>query len=224
MKLKHLPMSLPSNICVSLANLSFSELMDTLQKYPLAEVRMDLLNLTNQQYAEVFASHGALIATYRAGAISEQERAQQLIHALNWGAAFVDLEMETTPVWRLPIVTRAKELNRRVILSYHNYSSTPTCKELYDIADSLFDSGADIAKIACMVNLPSDNAKILSLYAKYANIVAIGMGQGGQISRIAAPILGAPFTFAAIAGKETAPGQLTQEQLQELFHLVGYKE
>ncbi len=45
-------------------------------------------------------------------------------------------------------------------------------------------------------------------------MVIIGMGEKGVITRVAAPMLGAEFTFAsAETGKETAPGQISKERL-----------
>jgi 3-dehydroquinate dehydratase len=47
------------------------------------------------------------------------------------------------------------------------------------------------------------------------------MGKEAQITRIAAPLLGAPFTYAALeSGRETAPGQLDKDTLAALLKLL----
>ncbi len=52
-------------------------------------------------------------------------------------------------------------------------------------------------------------------------MVIIGMGEKGVISRIAAPMLGAEFTFAAPeAGKETAPGQISKDKLLSIIRQI----
>jgi len=52
--------------------------------------------------------------------------------------------------------------------------------------------------------------------------VVIGMGEKGRITRVMAPFLGAEFTFASPeSGGETAPGQLSVNQLNELFNVIN---
>jgi len=52
-------------------------------------------------------------------------------------------------------------------------------------------------------------------------MVIIGMGEQGVISRIAAPMLGAEFTFAAAGvGQETAPGQISKDKLLSIIRQI----
>jgi 3-dehydroquinate dehydratase len=37
---------------------------------------------------------------------------------------------------------------------------------------------------------------------------------------LAAPLLGAPFTYASIKGKETAPGQMAFEEVEKFFNNI----
>ena len=54
-------------------------------------------------------------------------------------------------------------------------------------------------------------------------MVVIGMGREGLITRVAAPFLGAEFTFASPGkGKETAPGQLSRAELANLIDQIKY--
>ena len=47
------------------------------------------------------------------------------------------------------------------------------------------------------------------------------MGKPGKITRIAAPFLGAPFTYAAWNEKlATAPGQLTVDELMDIYDVL----
>ena len=47
------------------------------------------------------------------------------------------------------------------------------------------------------------------------------MGSKGRITRIAAPLLGSPFTFASISkGKETAEGQIEKDTLERIVRLL----
>ena len=73
-----------------------------------------------------------------------------------------------------------------------------------------------------MVHSSRDNARLLGLLDDSKKIVVIGMGDKGRITRIAAPLLGSPFTFASLSkGKETAPGQIDKEKLEALLRNIA---
>ena len=205
-------------ICVSIGSVSYEEVSAILSQSAMAEIRMDLLDMNADQYHRIFSSHNNLIATCRPGIYQERQRSELLQNALKSGAAYVDLEIETSEKWRKPIHLLAESLGRKLIISWHNYEKTPPAKELKSVVQSMFDARADIAKIACQVNSPEDNAVLLSLYAEFKNLVAIGMGKQGIITRLAAPLLGAPFTFAATDAFKTADGQLSKSQMEEFYH------
>ena len=53
-------------------------------------------------------------------------------------------------------------------------------------------------------------------------MIALGMGKKGKITRLAAPLLGAPFTYASpAAGSETGPGQLEMDTLIKIYSLLS---
>ena len=87
--------------------------------------------------------------------------------------------------------------------------------------DEFRKAGADIVKIASHVSRAEDLQNLFKLYRKDCRMVIIGMGKLGVISRIAAPLLGAEFTFAAPeAGKETAPGQISKDKLLSIIRQI----
>jgi 3-dehydroquinate dehydratase-1 len=138
----------------------------------------------------------------------------------------VDIEIEAGAAYKKEIMQTARLRECQVILSYHNFENTPSKKQLGTIIEQCFSQGADIAKIACRVHSETDSARILSLYdypgqLHKGKITAIGMGEKGKITRLAAPLLGAPFTYASQStGKETAPGQLDKDTLAKILDLM----
>jgi len=85
-----------------------------------------------------------------------------------------------------------------------------------------FESGGDIAKIACKVNSERDNARLLGLLDSGRDVIVIGMGEKGRITRIVAPLLGSPFTYAAPArGRETADGQPDRETMERYLRMLS---
>jgi 3-dehydroquinate dehydratase-1 len=137
------------------------------------------------------------------------------------------VEIETATAFKEAVTQACCKKGCKLIVSYHNYEKTPSKNELETIIEKCFGDGADIAKVACQVNSEAEAARILSLYDynrdnfKRKKIVVLGMGEKGKIIRLVAPLLGAPFTFAALsAGKETAPGQLDRQTLQDILRRI----
>ncbi len=209
-------------ICTSIASVDFETVMNLIEECEMAEIRLDLLDLDTEQIKQVFSqTKTPLIATYRPGKITEEERLEILKQTIDYGAKYVDVEIESLPDFKRTIVKHAR--NRcEVIISYHNYKITPVRYELESIVQQCFDQGADIAKLACQVNSKKETARILGLYSHYEGLVAIGMGELGKITRVASVVLGAPFTFAAIgAENSTAPGQLTGDELKSVYEILN---
>ncbi|MHB8056113.1 MAG: type I 3-dehydroquinate dehydratase, partial [Candidatus Aminicenantales bacterium] len=125
------------------------------------------------------------------------------------GAAYIDVEIETASADLERIARAVRARNCLLIVSFHNMKQTPARAVLEDIRRRGFEAGADIVKIACQSGGPADNARLLGLLDFPRPVIAIGLGPAGKITRLAAPLFGAPFTYAApAAGRETAAGQL----------------
>ena len=92
-----------------------------------------------------------------------------------------------------------------VIASYHNFAETPA--DLTDIADRAFASTAQIAKVATQVNRWDDNRRLFELLARPnpKPLIVAGMGDLGQITRLAGPSRGSYLSYAA-STRQAAPG------------------
>lgn len=130
----------------------------------------------------------------------------------------VRAQVEAPKEWKTEMVALAKKHNVQVIISHHNYDSTPNAERLQEIVTECFADGADIAKIAVAAQTKQDTARVLALHDDDRPVVMLAMGEQGKISRVAGPLLGAPFTFvAATPETATAPGQLTAAQMRGLY-------
>lgn len=212
-------------ICVSLADISYQQCKEIIKTVPMAEIRLDRLRLDQKEIHKIFGLSPYLIATYRPGKISETERKEILITAIESGAQYVDVEIESDTAFKKDILQACLTHQRKLIISYHNYDTIPSRDELEGIIDGCFEAGAHIAKLACRVGNETEAARILSLYEKELpvdkQLVALGMGEKGRITRVAATLLGAPFTFASMdTGKETAPGQLNLQSMEEILDRI----
>jgi 3-dehydroquinate dehydratase I len=212
-------------ICVSLANIGLNRCVELLSKLECAEIRLDLMELTVEEVKQVFASPCVLVATCRPGKYPWEERAHLLIQAIRSGARYVDIEYEADDKLLHLIREHADDKGVKLIISYHNFDETPSYEELEEIIRISRLKGADIVKIACHAKNGHDSAVILSLYHKNKDIIAFCMGREGVITRVAAPLLGADFTFAAVDETfATAPGQLTFEKMEKIYHIMDIQK
>ncbi len=208
-------------VCVSLSEPTLAGCLAALVGLPFAEIRMDRMHLSIDDVCTLFSNHKRLIATCRPGGIPDEERKELLIAAIDSGAAYVDVEIDSNAAYRQQIVAKAHMRNCKVIVSFHDHDRTPAKPDLDACVAACFAAGADIAKIACKAHTDRDNARLLGLLDDARRVVVVAMGVEGRIIRVLAPLLGSPFTFASLAeGRETAEGQIDREKLIRLIEMV----
>ncbi len=212
-------------ICICIANKNYDQCRRILNREELAELRLDLLDLTKSQVKRLFSIPARTIATCREGKFSDSERMDLLKTAIFSGAKYLDIELEMPIGMRETLIKLAKEHRCKVIISYHNFDLTPPIPELRSIIKICREAGAEIVKIACQVVNPDDSANLMSLYTLEKNIISFGMGIDGLITRLAAPLLGAEFTYAAAdKNSKTGPGQVTGKEMKSFYRILGYSK
>ncbi len=210
-----------NKICISIGEVDFLKCLRLAATSPLIEVRLDLMKLDPEKIDILAMQSHEWVATCRPGNYTERERTVQLSASIRAGATYTDLEYEASKEYRQPIIDLAKRLHTKVIISYHNYDSTPDISILDSIIKESVEMGADIVKLAVMAQSAVDCARVMSLYEHHNDIIAFAMGDTGKITRIAAPFLGAAFTYASIDETYlTAPGQLTASQLEVIYQML----
>jgi 3-dehydroquinate dehydratase I len=215
-------METKTKICVSIGKVPFDAITSILSKVEMAEIRLDLARLDEKEIRAVFSAHDNLIATCREGEYSDMERARLMEVAVENGAAWIDIEADAEPRWRKSMINLVKSSGSKLIISRHFYAHTPSSGELKKSVDEMFEMEADLVKIASHVNHPSEAAALLGLYSLHRKIVAIGMGPLGIITRVAAPFLGAPFTFASLGDDlMTAGGQIEYKEMAALIERIS---
>lgn len=191
-------------------------------EWEVVEVRMDRLGLGMDEIENLFRSSTGLIATCRKNGMTDDERWKRLSLAVASGAAWVDIDTESDEAFRMELSKMAGKHGCRVIASYHNFEGTPDSGELESLAASCISKGGDLAKIACKVKEIPDVVRLLRLYELDMQIISIGMGRMGRITRLAAPFLGAPFTYASYgAGLEAADGQIAGADMKMIYELLN---
>jgi 3-dehydroquinate dehydratase-1 len=219
-------------ICVSIAEPTVERCLEALQGLDFAEVRIDAMDVTVDDVKQIFSRPSRLVATFMpagSGArtdktVDDDTRKELLMAAIEAGARYVDVEIQAEEAYKRDIMQKARMHGCKVIISFHDFQATPAKGKLEEIIALCFKEGADIAKIACKVSAVKDNIRLLGLLDKdeyHGRTVVIGMGKKGRITRITAPLLGSPFTFASHSkGKETAAGQIEKNILRDVIRLL----
>ena len=110
----------------------------------------------------------------------------------------------------------------RVICSHHDFTGMPA--NLETIYERMAATPARIIKIAVQANDAPDCLRIFRLIDR-ANregreLIAIGMGPAGAMTRVLGPARGSFLTYGALDdASATAPGQLSARELRELYRI-----
>src|SRR6266849_3838205 len=110
----------------------------------------------------------------------------------------------------------------RLIVSYHNFDETPA--DLDAVYDRLIALPAAVHKIVTRANTITDSLAIFNLLERARGegkrLIAIAMGEAGIITRVLGPSRGSFLTYGSLtSGKESAEGQLTCEELIDLYRI-----
>lgn len=111
------------------------------------------------------------------------------------------------------LVEAARRRGVKVVGSFHDFGGTPDLARLARVEARGRRMGADVVKIAAMVKISSDLARLMAVPAQATGpICVLGMGPLGAVSRVALPCAGSCLAYGSL-GKATAPGQLTCREL-----------
>ncbi|KXA93278.1 hypothetical protein AKJ64_01020 [candidate division MSBL1 archaeon SCGC-AAA259E17] len=143
---------------------------------------------------------------------SENERVRILLDAIASGASCVDIELSTPEERRNEILEAAEDRGTSVIISFHDFQGVPPKQDLMRKTESMIEAGCDFAKIVCFANDAQEALEMLDFLILASEkietpVISFAMGEEGEFTRIAAPLLGSPITYAP-AGENTAPGQM----------------
>ena len=132
----------------------------------------------------------------------------------------VDMELCNDADFIQPLLETARKFGVRVILSYHNFETTPGEALIRETLLKAQNLGADIAKVAVMPKGYQDVLTLLNVTLKAREqglkipAITISMGPQGRLSRIAGGLFGSDITFAC-GNSPSAPGQIPIEDLRQ---------
>ena len=141
-------------------------------------------------------------------------------------ADIVDVEYMSGEEECRKLVELASTNDVKIIMSNHDFKTTPPACEIVNRLVTMQEYGADIAKIAVM---PEDKEHVIELLKASSDmkknhpntpVVAISMGKLGALTRVTGEIFGSAITFATI-GEGSAPGQMSVKKVNDCIELIS---
>jgi len=136
----------------------------------------------------------------------------------------VDVELNSASVLRATLDV-ARQNRRTIILSFHDFSRTPSSSELEAIVARATEAGANIIKIATQATDQADVTRLFRFTEEHRsrNLVTIAMGAIGSISRLIFPLAGSLMTYTSLSPTD---GQIPLDRLVDhlRFYYPAYNE
>lgn len=189
----------------------------------LFELRLDALSVPAHRHpadAKWEKLRAPLIITARhpreggANELSLQQRRALLLQFLP-RAAYLDIELRSARALA-PLLTRARKKKIRTILSFHDFTTTPSRARLQSLACAAHSLGADIFKIATRTDSRAQLERLLDLLelrSTKMQIAVMGMGRLGRSSRVESARRGSALSYVHLGTPRTA-GQLSLPQMR----------
>lgn len=239
-----------NKIFATIATSSFSERKQLMKKFRRCELRTDLCALTRDaltndlQYAKA-QSIETIVAIRQPSSV--KDALNLLIAAVEGKAEYADIELNDAKklvrhLLKNSYLGASQKSQTRLIISYHNFKSTPSLQHLENIVAECATIGGLLSeillgiravkepfvKIATAASEKKNSAKcvedaerVLKLYSvplpiKKENLIAFAMGDVVSYTRAASVLRGAPLTYCA-AKESVAPGQQTFQELLKVL-------
>ncbi|HLW86711.1 MAG TPA: shikimate dehydrogenase [Candidatus Sulfotelmatobacter sp.] len=228
-----LPLRLP-RVCVAVIGSDPGEMLEKadalVRDNSFLEFRLDYLSkpgLAIPKLKRFIESHpgAVVIATCRRVATGGKFRGSSvsqldiLAKAAAAGCQMIDVDLQTASQCK-PGQLQKLRGRAAMVLSFHDFRGT---RKLDETLEKMLPIPADFYKVVSTAQTLADNVtmiKFLSRESDKHSLVCMCMGEQGFISRVLGVRAGSVFTFAsAIAGEETAAGQVTAQELRNLYRI-----
>lgn len=134
------------------------------------------------------------------------------------------LDIELNAARKNPEIVKELVKNcKNVIISWHNFESTPPLEDLVEMYKEAVGMGG-IAKLITTAKLVQDNFTVMTLYREVnakGDLVSFAMGETGTLTRVLCLYEGSPFSFVSFGGKPSAPSQIPLQIMRRLIASAG---
>ena len=158
---------------------------------------------------------------------TEEQRIEILKMAISSGVSWVDLETSIEEKVRTELLAAAKAAGCQVIASTHNNQSMPSAADISELVHSHKDLG-EIIKFCGKVTNHQDALQLIEASQGLADgdirFSLMGLGNGGDWTRIHAPVLGQTLVFATMLNefRLNEKGLVNVNDLRDAWALLEY--
>jgi 3-dehydroquinate dehydratase-1 len=181
------------------------------------ELRLDHLCKIDMQVARLAAPLIITARHPREGGVNKLsiKQRRELLERFLDRAACIDIELRSTRALK-PIVDLARRKKIRLIISFHDFDSTPSVRHLSAMASKAKSLGADVFKVATRTDTTDQLARLREFAANLDVDLALsvmGIGKRALASRTQLP---STFVYGALQTSRFT-GQPTLAQLRAAF-------
>ena len=191
------------------------------------EVRLDFfaqhLNLLDSELQDLQCP---LIITARhpaeggAFSLNSKER-QKLLTAFLDRAAVVDIELRSARFMD-EVIRRAKNSNVSLLISFHDFQTTPRPVQLQRIVAKALLFEPDLVKIATQTSTPTELSHLIALSEaeRRVPLSLMGMGRYGRVSRLVLAQAGSALNYGFLGSAQVAgqwPVSVLKQRIEELI-------
>ena len=221
-------------ICISIGEYGYNACKKALKKCEsikgrfaeslVGEIRLDVCGLDDEEVELLFSeSEIPLIANMRMG-----EDAYLLDVAIEMGTAYIDLDIYGSRSVIKKYVSMAHLRGIKVILSVHDFNSTPKLSKLRKLYHLALEYGADMFKVVTSASTIEEAERTMELYtiaqeAEFAGlpVSAFTMGKKWAYTTLYSCFNNAPIVFCSYDTKNyVAEEHFTFKQLTNLLELL----
>lgn len=137
----------------------------------------------------------------------------------------VDIEINMGDVIVTDLIQCARENGVASVVSFHNFSETPSTEWMADQLIRMHNLGADVPKMAVMANNKQDTLRLLSATEEVVSqhgispVLTMAMGADGVVSRLMGEVFGSSMTFSSMEAA-SAPGQLSLMETRTVLRAI----
>jgi len=190
--------------------------------WDIVEIRIDSFPVTPELCMEIAGANPVILTCRHPDDggdhdLHSDEERSALLAPLIPHAAAIDIEIARA-AHMTETIKIARQSNLTLILSTHDFLSTPATDKLEQIVESGIANHADLIKVATTTDTPEQLCRLLSLFTMFPNqcLSVMGMGKLGMASRLISAQSGSILNYAALNEGNT-PGQWPVEEFRDLL-------
>lgn len=205
-------------VCVNAK--TYSEAVDQVKGAECAELRLDLINLSQNELGQLYLLCKEWIITPRQAYFKKDPELVLLRDLLKRGPLFLDVDSDLEAQHQEELYALAKENKVAVLASYHDYEKMPKLLTLKKAFQKMKIQGALAFKFALQAKTEKDLLELQELWKWDPNMMVFSMGKQYTFTRVAALFQGLKMMYVKKGGEAVASGQLSHLEAEMILKVI----